>query len=361
MISFGPPGGLFSLIKQSSCQQTLSPASPAFGGATPWSETAAGTAGRIGWPNRVLFCHFPIVRHPDFMTCQLARAVVVAAVLLAAAAGCRRAAISGTPEDLVRAAWNEYRLGEFARALDRFEAARAAAQPGSDLHLHALYGLGTTWNLRRPGQDPARARTFFEDILQRAPRHDLAAWSSLALARMKHLVPVGQDPDYPAVRTAYRGVMDRFPDHLAAKEAFIYLMATHVATLEEKELLYAVEELKRFIRDNRSGEFVGPASSLLAVSYTALGRQEERLAVELAALKTTEQDPTNPFTELAWAYWNIATIAEFEVGDFAAAREYYRRLIAEYPQDQRVYGARQALARMDQVEERLRAEGGPAS
>ena len=55
-----------------------------------------------------------------------------------------------------------------------------------------------------------------------------------------------------------------------------------------------------------------------------------------------------------------STVAEFEAGDFEAARTFYRRLIDEYPTDIRKYAAQQALRRMDETERALRAgEGVP--
>ena len=51
-------------------------------------------------------------------------------------------------------------------------------------------------------------------------------------------------------------------------------------------------------------------------------------------------------------------MAEFGAGDFGVAREYYRKLIAEYPDEQRVFLAKQELKRMDELEARLRAEAG---
>ena len=59
-------------------------------------------------------------------------------------------------------------------------------------------------------------------------------------------------------------------------------------------------------------------------------------------------------------YWNIAYAAEFEAGNFAVAREYYRRLMNEYPQDVRIFGVRKALERMDAIEAALREGRNPA-
>jgi tetratricopeptide (TPR) repeat protein len=279
----------------------------------------------------------------------------------AAGSGCARAgAAAGDPRAALVEGWRNFRLAEYDFALRDFEAALAGAARGSDEYFQALFGLANVWNLRRPGEDVAKARALYRRIIDEAPGHDLAAWSELALVRMLHVVPVGQDPDYDKVRAGYRALIEKYPDHLAAKEATIYLNATLVATLDPAMTRQAVSNLTAFIASGTK-EFVAPAWSLLAVSYTTLGMQKERLEAEIKSLENVEVDPANPFNEFAWAYWNIATIAEFEVGDFDMARAYYRRLIEEYPADIRVFPSKQALARMDAVEAELRASAGRAA
>ena len=87
-----------------------------------------------------------------------------------------------------------------------------------------------------------------------------------------------------------------------------------------------------------------------------MNEQEQRLHAEQRSFELTEVDPADPFVEFAWAYWNLATLAEFEVGNFALARQYYHLRLEKYPKDIRVYGCKQALQRMDDLEARLRAE-----
>ena len=274
---------------------------------------------------------------------------------LACVAGCAKQQQTASPKDLIAAAWINYSLGEFDQAIMKFDAALAQTEPNSELQLQTLYGLATTWNLRRPGEDPDLARELYLKIIAAAPEHDLAAWSQLGLARMIHLVPVGDEPDYGQVLKAYQDVIDKYPHHLAGTEAFIYKMSILVSTLDEKKTRQAVAEIEEFVK-HPENTFIGPAWSLLAVAYTTLNQPEKRLDAETQSLKTTEVDPTNPFTEFAWQYWNLATIAEFECGDFDTARIYYNRLITEYPTDIRVYGAQQALVRMDGVEAKIRKE-----
>lgn len=288
---------------------------------------------------------------------------LLAACGLALAAGCGGG--SGpqvaSARDALEQGWNYYRLGEFKLAADAFEAGRLVAPPDSEDHWQALYGLATTWNLRLPAQDQDKklADQLYRRILELAPDSELAPWTELALARMLHLVAVGDEPDYPAVRQSYEALIRKYPDHLVGREAFIYLMAVKIATFEPREVKEALADLQQFVSRTNDRSFFQPAYSLMAVSYNALGRQRERLDAEIASLEATEMDPTNPYNEFSWQYWNLATIAEFELGDFDTARHYYRKLLEEYPRDRRIHGVKVALRRMDDLEAKLRAGGSP--
>jgi len=284
--------------------------------------------------------------------------LLLAGLLAAGLAACgAKTARTGAAATLIGEGWTKYRLSEFQDAQLAFEAARAGAEKGSDDWAMATYGLATTWDLRRPGEDPKKATGLYQEIVAAAPASPMMPWTELALARQKHLVPVGQEPDYAAVNAAYRHILDRYPGHLAAKEAFLYLQSIQLAKLDPKSTRDAERKLREFVADG-SQEFAGPAWSLLAVAYTTLGEPEKRLEAEEKSFELTEVDPADPFVEFAWAYWNLATIAEFEVGDFELARHYYNLLLEKYPKDIRVYGCKQALARMDALEAKIRAEEG---
>ena len=132
----------------------------------------------------------------DHRTSQFAR-VLLAGLLALGLAACQKK--SGGDRDaaaLIGDGWTAYRLSEFQNAVLAFEAARAAAETGSDDWAMATYGLATTWDLRRPGEDPKQPTQLYEEILATAPESPMVPWTELALARQMHLVPVGQEPDY---------------------------------------------------------------------------------------------------------------------------------------------------------------------
>jgi hypothetical protein len=102
--------------------------------------------------------------------------------------------------------WDRYRLGEFSLVLKDFEAAAQRDEPGSSNHLTALYAQATTWNLRRPDEDKVRAERLYREVIALAPTNDLAAWSWLALARVKAAPVGGEIPPLQPQVEAYQPI-----------------------------------------------------------------------------------------------------------------------------------------------------------
>lgn len=261
---------------------------------------------------------------------------------------------SEEPAALTAQGWHYYRLDEFNLAARSFEEALERAAGNGEQQARALYGLAMTCALRRPGEDPARAKDLLERIVREFPKNEMAPWSLLALARMEHMAPPGTKPDYDAVRDAYDAVIEAFPGHLAGHEAFIQKQATYFAQGGEQDTRTALENLEGFLARHPDSPFKGLAYSMLSSCHGRLKNYDAQLETRIAAYRNAERDPLNPYTTNLWDYWDIATIAEYSAGDFDLAREYYRKLIQEYPQDKRRFPAEQALARMDRIERDIR-------
>jgi tetratricopeptide (TPR) repeat protein len=273
--------------------------------------------------------------------------------LLAAGCGPRTAT---DPAEQLRIGWNRFRVSEFDQAAAAFEKARDSTPPDGPLHAQALYGLASTWHLRRPGDDRPRAKELYEQVVELTPKSDEAAWSLLALARLKHVPPVGQEPDLEEVRRAYQEVIDRFPGHLAGHEAFLHQQATRVAAYRPEEARQVLADIDAFIKRYPDSRFLSPLYDLESLCHFVLDEPEKRLAAELRSLENREIDPTNPNMDNAAVYWTVACVAQYEVGDFATARKFYKLLLEEYPADVRSFGAKQALKGMDELEAKIRSE-----
>lgn len=260
------------------------------------------------------------------------------------------------PAEEIASGWNQFRMGEYNQALKIFRKVLKVVPEKSECQIQALYGIGITQSLKLPNADKPAAEMIFKDIVSRFPDSDYAVWSMLALVRMKHIVPSGEIPDYPPLRKAYQEIYDKFPNHIAGQEAFIYLIETYLAVFTVEDAKSAKNKLSEFITKHPDSSFIGTAWGLYARACETLGQKQEQLDAMIKAFEEKEIDPTNPKMESSTDYWSIAVVAEFEAGDFDTARKYYRLLMAEYPRDRRNFGAKTAMERMNALEEKLRKE-----
>ena len=272
-------------------------------------------------------------------------------------AGCHRAPEVG-PAARIRTGWARYAEGDLDLAAVEFEGALSGLPAPGPLRAQALHGLAVTWDLRRPGQDPDRAAQLYRAAMAAAPTNDLAGWCALALARMQATQAAVSEPDVQSLRRVYQQVIDQFPAHPAAEEAFLFQQAARLAQPDAAESRAVLAALEDFLRTHPQSPQSAAAYRLVAHCAEVLGLPDKRLEATLAEWHAGEVDPLNSAQDLSWVYWRIATLAEFETGDFVLAREYYRKLIAEYPTEQRVFLAKQELQRMDDLERQLAGGAG---
>lgn len=287
-----------------------------------------------------------------------------AAVLALLLCGCSDVAQDKSFDAWLDEAWQDYRLQEFDQAVTAFVAAlHVAEEPGESVdpvrQAEALYALGTIHGFRRPKNSPQLAREYLNRAVETTPESDWAAWSLLALARMEHLVPVGVEPDIPVIREAYQRVVDRFPYHPAGEEAYLFQQETYLLKDSPEERREVIENLQRFLKDHPESSYRDTAYDLLQTAFLLSGEPRKRLDALVGFIDHFDDDPLLK-TDMSKKLWQTAAVAEFQVGDFDTARRYYRRLVKEFPTDQRVYGAQLALKRMDSVEATIREELAPA-
>jgi tetratricopeptide (TPR) repeat protein len=281
---------------------------------------------------------------------------LVIALLFFLVQGCGRKGTVASADEQIREAWKRYRMGEFSAALRIFQSVVASQPVGSEASLQSLYGEASCWNHRRDGRDSAKAISGYRAIIAQAPASPLAAWSALDIVRAEHLASADQDLDYVQLARHYGEVYKKYPNTPAGEEAFLYQIRLLLPTADADGARKSLEEIEAFLQAHPKTPFLSPLYTLMAESCHHMNEEDKRLEYMIKALQTKEVDPTTPFFELSTAYWNIAYAAEFEAGNFAIAREYYNRLMTEFPHESRVFAVRKALARMDAVEAALRED-----
>jgi tetratricopeptide (TPR) repeat protein len=283
-------------------------------------------------------------------------------------AGCDREIQATSPKEMIGEGWKKYQMGEFKFAIKAFEKSLEEPKITQDEKVQAMYGLAITWDLRRPDEDQPKAIAYYNQIIQLEPDSVWAAWSSLAIVRMKHLAVRLPDMTLPKdskenkayqetlekIYQDYQKVIDRYGQTKAGEEAVIYQQAIRTSRLTTEECKKTRDTLLTFIQKHPNSPYASAAWGLLSTCYTILNQPELKLQALINQNKTQVIDPSNPFFDNSWLYWIIATVAEFEAGDFPTARVYYTKLITEYPRDSRIYLCQKALKRMNAVEAGLR-------
>lgn len=292
------------------------------------------------------------------MTCSVFRPLLALGLLCFV--GCSQQQEPLSADQLLEEAWSDFRFADYELAIRKFDKLVQEELPDKtrEHELQASFGLATLWDLRMPlpDKDPELATALYRKLIEEEPQHDLAAWSRLALARMEQVVTPGEQPDLDATRAAYRELIQHHPDHPAGQEARIHLAGTYF--LEENEALYqqSIEEMEAFLKAYPDSPWISHAHGMLIRAHLKLGNLEAARNHRLEKMRTEEFDPTNPKANHAWNYRSHAVQSEFDIGDLEEARTYYRKLIEEYPTDMRTFWAKEALKRIDRLEQQVEAE-----
>lgn len=283
------------------------------------------------------------------------RAVVGLFVCVGLACGlsaCGRKEAGGSASELVEAGWAHYRLGEFTLAQDRFR--QVGAMPASvagPMRVAALYGAATTYALQ-PEADPELAKQYYTDVIAAAPDDPLAAWSALGLVRMDHLKSDGSDATTEALMARYQSVADRYPNAPAGAEAALQVIALRLVLRTPDQLDAAVRQSTDALagRAKTTPGMTAPLYALRSTAYRIRDAHEPALRDTLAALDAVEVDPQNPAPGDPTGTFQAGVRAQFDVGDFTAARAAYGQFLQRFPRDQRCFTVRLLLEDMDRVE-----------
>lgn len=278
----------------------------------------------------------------------------VAAALFAAASltGCFGG--RGGDEDAATAlsvAWDLFDGSDYSGALRGFLEAEKLAGDDVALRQQALFGQGMVWHVRvRPDNSPAKARAAYGAAIDLDPESDIAAWADLWRARIVSEVIEGEYPPAADRLEAYREVAARRAGHPAGEEALLCALAIQVENEEPGNIRATRDALRAFLADHPSTGWRQTAYGILEHCDRILGDGPAEYDDIRLGWDSRYINPLAPEADLGGVDWNLAQTAEFETGDFDAARGHYRDFIEHYPTDQRIYLAELEIERMDSME-----------
>jgi len=290
-------------------------------------------------------------------------------LLTAIVSGCNEGRGSGEPQ--LQQAWSLLRVGERKSADKTFEEVFTSSSSTVD-RAWALYGRAMTRINEADEKSLTEADQFLDQALKVDPDGETAPWVLLAKARQQSLrLEMARDQlisepknQIAAEQVAtlregaelqYSQVISTFPDHPAGDEAASFFVTSLIDRNDPAFATRAISTIDEFAKRRNNSKWLVVMYSLRARADRVLNDAEGRLASEMFVLETIKRLDPSAIPDLSHSYFTIATTAEFQVGDFTTARTYYQKFIDEYPKEQRVFTAKQALVRMDKFEAQLLA------
>ena len=275
---------------------------------------------------------------------------------LAILSGCDQAEpLPADNHGALQAGWNLISLDEFDRAESVFQALAARCQPGTRDFYMARYGLGNAYQHRKPGAKLDEAKAVYAEVAAQDKGGEMGGWSALAFARIDHLrlfevgKPIPDDAALTAVQQEYRRVTSDFSTTMAAEEAALYDYSVDIEKLNEASLHTAVTRINAWIAAHPKSLYSSDAYGRLASAYEMLKESRGRMDALIKCCETALEPAAD-----AMVYYEIAAIADLQLGDVQTARTYYRRVLIEYPYDKRAFWCTRALQRLEAGGEALR-------
>ena len=283
-------------------------------------------------------------------------AVLLAVVFCAGCGGKKVEAESS--DDAFQTGWINYRLLDWTRAMRCFEMSVALATNDTQ-RMRGLYSQADVWNFATQGRSADRAVGLYKRVVEEDTEGVWAPWAALALARMEHTKASPELPEIKVLEEAYGKVIDNYPGHVAADEAFMHLQHARLVRGEDETIAKAIAETEAWVEARKDSVFLPTGYGVMAHGHMLQGRGKEYIDALVAAVELSLQQQQNsmlPPTDQVGNYFRIGMAAQLDSGDFDVAREYFKKMIETSPWDQRIFLVEQRLKMMDEFEERVREE-----
>ena len=254
------------------------------------------------------------------------------------------------PRQAIAEGWLDISTSQFDAAEALFIHAAETARPKSAEYLQARYGLANACQHRKPTSKTDEARAIYKTLVELDNAGEIGAWSSLALARIEHLnlyaaghAKLPEPAEIEAVRRMYQVTIDSFPQTQAAEESAVYSGAALIEQMSAECATEGIAYLTAWIATHKESVYAPAAFGRLAAAYEILNRRTEQLDALIQSLGTDD----DPLDDRSAIFYRIAMIADRFAAKPEIAKQYYRKLLENYPTDPRVYACKRNLHRLE--------------
>ncbi len=238
------------------------------------------------------------------------------------------------PSDLLRQAWEEYGLQAFSNAERLFDAVLDSEEASQQERWQAMLGQAFITHYQMPGRDPEEAIEQYEALLKEVG--DQGEWRGQILGRLADCYVELTPSQMDKARSLYEEALLALPsESLLVQETMLRLLSSYLQRPDRSELARglqrATELLPRFADTPFASVFHGLRAEMafFADDYPLLAE----------ALDSQYRAGINNVRVKEMVLFRLARLHEVELGNYAQAEDYYRRLAIEVPSSQKAYFA----------------------
>ncbi len=255
----------------------------------------------------------------------------------------------------LRKAWSHFTVLNMPQAIAAFEAVRQAEDSGERDGVQALYGLALSYRYKQPGEDKAKARDYFNELVTKYPQNTIAAWALLELGIMEN---VYTDKGRLEARSYFLRLMEAYPESLAIHETALRLADTYLGKiLDPTDIQEGLSILEKHIDRYPDNPLVGSMHYRVGYFYFAcLQDYEKSLPHSIANSRLRMEDPYR------WPedYWHTA-MNFMRLNRVEEAIPWFEKIYQERPTSREAHPAREMVARIKRYLETKKSNKSPAA
>jgi TolA-binding protein len=288
------------------------------------------------------------------------RSIALAAAMLLvswlAGPGCRadEPIPPGGPDAVLEAGWGAVRLADWRRAEVFFEHLLNNPDANDAVKSQASYGLGYTWQFRKPGEDIDKAMARYRQCVQDFPATTMTPLAMMALARQADVPTDVKNRDVATARKWYKRIVDEHPDHFIAREATLWLALTYMENKNDPALVDSgIAMLKEDLAQDPNHfcaatmhHIIGGVHSQRAVDAEDQETRKREFALAVDQFAAAEKAGLQLQNDRGTMCHRAGRICEYALEDYPRAIKWYGKLVHEIKRHQRFYVSKLALIRL---------------
>lgn len=197
-----------------------------------------------------------------------------------------------------------------------------------------LYLTAYVWQVRKPGEDLDRAKTYYQRVIDEHARSGVAPWAMMNLARSWDMSLLQKDRQADRAREMYRRIVNEFPGHVMTHEATVWLASSRLARKGDPNEQQAGRQiLFDWLADHPDNYLASTMHYLIGKSF----QQQEKWSPAIRHLALSYEKGLPTSGDRASVCFAVAQIAQKKLRDYRLAARWYQEIVDHVQRDNKYF------------------------